>query len=221
METTNYIPALKYHWLTKLYDPILQLTMPEREMKSALLSKANILPGQNILDFGCGSLTLSLMGKVMHPNTKFFGVDVDPKIITIAKAKVIKESQDVQVDLYDGQTLPYQNGSFERVISSLVFHHLTIDQKVEALKEIRRVLKPNGELHICDFGFPQNKIQRMLFYSIQLLDGFTTTADNVKGVLPTLINEAGLTGIIEEGVFKTAFGTIRIIKAIKPTETIL
>jgi ubiquinone/menaquinone biosynthesis C-methylase UbiE len=221
METTNYIPALKYHWLTKLYDPILQLTMPEREMKSTLLKKANISPGQHILDFGCGSLTLSLMGKVMYPKTQFFGVDVDPKIIEIARAKVIKESQHVQVDLYDGQTLPYQNDSFERVISSLVFHHLTIDQKAQALKEIRRVLKPNGELHICDFGFPEGKIQRFLFYSIQLLDGFTTTSDNVKGILPTLIEGAGFSGIAEEAVFKTAFGTIRIIKSIKPTETIL
>jgi ubiquinone/menaquinone biosynthesis C-methylase UbiE len=221
METTNYIPALKYHWLTKLYDPILQLTMPEREMKSALLTKANISSRQNILDFGCGSLTLSIMGKAMYPNAQFFGVDVDPKIIDIAKTKVIKEHQNIQVSLYEGHILPYENCSFDRVISSLVFHHLTFKQKADALKEILRVLKPNGELHLCDFGFPQSRIQRFLFYSIQLLDGFTTTSDNVKGLLPTLIEEAGFKGINEEGVFRTAFGTIRIIKAIKPTETIL
>jgi len=48
--------------------------------------------------------------------------------------------------------LPYPDNSFDRVVSSLVFHHLTRENKIHSLKEVFRVLKPQGELHVLDFG---------------------------------------------------------------------
>jgi hypothetical protein len=41
-ESKNYIPALKYDWLTRIYDPVLQLTMPERKFKNALINQMNV-----------------------------------------------------------------------------------------------------------------------------------------------------------------------------------
>lgn len=84
-ENKNYIPALKYDWLTKVYDPVLQFTMPERKFKSALIRQMEIKPNDRILDFGCGSLTLSIMAAQRHPNSIFFGVDIDAKIISVAR----------------------------------------------------------------------------------------------------------------------------------------
>jgi ubiquinone/menaquinone biosynthesis C-methylase UbiE len=220
MTKEKYIPALKYHWLTKLYDPILQLTMPERKFKSALLDNAQLRQGQHVLDFGCGSLTLSLMGKILYPQTTFTGVDVDQKIIQIAKAKAAAQNITIPVDQYDGITLPYKDQSFDHVITSLVFHHLTYEQKQKALYEMKRVLKSSGKIHICDFGKPKNALQRLGFYFIQFLDGFTTTSDNVKGIIPILIKKANFMNVRETGVFPSLVGTVRIFSADK-TSTIL
>ncbi|MBX2943186.1 MAG: hypothetical protein KF860_12650 [Cyclobacteriaceae bacterium] len=60
MNTESYIPALKFDWLTKLYDPVVGALMPEKQFKSALIEQASLEPGSRVLDFGCGSLTLSL-----------------------------------------------------------------------------------------------------------------------------------------------------------------
>jgi len=62
-DNKNYIPALKYDWLTRIYDPVLQLTMPERKFKSALINQMKIQANDKVLDFGCGSLTLSIMAR--------------------------------------------------------------------------------------------------------------------------------------------------------------
>lgn len=219
-EDKNYIPALKYDWLTKVYDPVLQLTMPERKFKTALINQMKISPNDRVLDFGCGSLTLSIMAAQVHPHAEFFGVDIDEKILTMAKEKLSQLGLAIQVRQYDGGKLPYPDNYFDRVMSSLVFHHLTLRQKYFALEEIRRVLKPSGEFHIADFGKPTNIFQRLGFYSVQLLDGFETTDDSVKDLLPQAIKET-FSRIEETGHFNTLVGTVRLIKSVKTINAIL
>jgi ubiquinone/menaquinone biosynthesis C-methylase UbiE len=219
-ENKNYIPALKYDWLTKVYDPVLQFTMPERKFKSALIRQMEIKPNDRILDFGCGSLTLSIMAAQRHPHAQFFGVDIDAKIISIAKEKLSKLSLSIDVQQYDGSKLPYPDNSFDYVMSSLVFHHLTLRQKYFALEEIRRVLKPSGEFHIADFGKPADAFQRIGFYSVQLLDGFETTNDNIQNLLSQAMKET-FSEAVETTHFKTMVGTVRLIKARKTNSTIL
>ncbi len=219
-ENKNYIPALKYDWLTKVYDPVLQFTMPERKFKSALIRQMEIIPNDRILDFGCGSLTLSIMAAQRHPYAQFFGVDIDAKIIAIAKDKLSKLNLSIDVKQYDGSKLPYPDNSFNYVMSSLVFHHLTLRQKYLALEEIRRVLKPSGEFHIADFGKPTGAFQRLGFYGVQLLDGFETTGDNIKNLLSQAIKDT-FSQAEETMHFKTMVGTVRLIKARKINSTIL
>ncbi len=75
-EVPQYIPALKYKWLTQVYDKVLQITMPERKFKMTLINQMKIEPSQRFLDFGCGSLTLSIMAIEQHPQSEFFGVQL-------------------------------------------------------------------------------------------------------------------------------------------------
>lgn len=215
MTQKHFIPALRYNWLTRLYDPILHLTMPERKFKADLLASAGIAAADRVLDFGCGSLTLSIMGQRQFPHTDFFAIDVDEKILAIARKKARSENMDIQIDHYDGIQLPYQDNLFDHVISSLVFHHLTPQQKSSALTELNRVLKPGGKIHICDFGYPSNKVQRVAFYIIQNLDGFKTTTGNVQGVIPRLMTQSKFTNVRERGIFKTAVGTVRTVSGQK------
>ena len=212
----NYIPALKYDWLTRFYDPVLSLTMPEKEFKRALVEQAMILPNSRLLDFGCGSLTLSLMAKAVQPSAIVHGVDVDKNIIEIATKKLIKTGAEIIIEQYDGKILPYSNDQFDKVISSLVFHHLDFSQKHQALQEIFRVLNPGGELHIADWGKAKDRLMRMAFFSVQLLDGFETTGDSVKGLLSKYMGEAGFIEIAETRTFQTIFGTLSLYRAIKP-----
>jgi ubiquinone/menaquinone biosynthesis C-methylase UbiE len=88
--------------------------------------------------------------------------------------------------------LPYPDASFDRVISSLLFHHLTRENKERTLREVFRVLRPGEELHVADWGKAQNWPMRVAFLLVQMLDGFETTADNVNGLLPELFAWPGL-----------------------------
>jgi len=220
-DNKDYIPALKYNWLTRIYDPVLQLTMPERKFKGTLIDQMKVRANDKVLDFGCGSVTLSIMAAQRYPDAEFYGVDIDEKILSIARKKLEETRLFIQTNLYDGGRLPYPDNYFDKVMSSLVFHHLTLRQKYGALVEIMRVLKPSGTVHIADFGKPANILQRVGFYAVQLLDGFETTQDSVKNVLPDAIRETGFLKAGEREVFKTMVGTVRIFSGQKAGQSIL
>jgi ubiquinone/menaquinone biosynthesis C-methylase UbiE len=217
-EQKKYIPALKFDWLTKFYDPILKLVMPEQKFKESLIHAMRIEVGQRVLDFGCGSLTLSILAAQLYPKAEYYGVDVDKKILDIASQKMKEANQHIVILQYNGDKLPYPDSFFDKVMSSLVFHHLTLRQKYSALQEIYRILKPGGELHIADFGLPSNALQRFGFYSIQLLDGFETTKDSVSNALPSAMKESEFLNVGEVKAFNTIVGTVRLTKGTKSKE---
>jgi len=217
MENKNgFIPALKFEWLTRFYDPLLQLAGAE-EAYQKILRRTNINDHDTLLDFGCGAGTLAIMAKQDTPKAIVHGVDVDPNILEVAQSKVNKHNYDVYLTSYDGTFLPYENAMFDKVLSTLVFHHLSRNQKLTSLNEIYRILKVGGELHIVDFGKAQNMVMRGMFLLIQLLDGFSNTSDNVDGLLPEMIERAGFQNILAYEQFNTMFGTISHYKATKLT----
>lgn len=114
-------------------------------------------------------------------------MDIDPKVKDIATYKL----NQMPLDLYNGSVFPYPDYHFDKIYSCLVFHQLDAATKTDCLKEIFRVLKPRGELIIADWGKADNKIMRFTFGIVQMLDGFKTTNDNVKGKMPEYIASVG------------------------------
>lgn len=214
----NYIYALRFEKLTRFYDPILRATTREEVFKNALINGIHLEVGMNILDIGCGTGTLMLKIKEKSPKTNVSGLDGDTKVLEIAKNKAKQKGMDIDLQVGLSNHLPYADSMFEVIVSSLFFHHLTDVDKRRTLKEILRVLKPNGEIHIADFGKPQNIIMRICFYAIQILDGFKTTSDNIKGFIPIYLTDCGFTNVKETEKYMTPFGTISLYTATKPHE---
>ena len=212
---TKYIPALKLKVLTRFFDPLMGITGLEQKFSLALLYQANIKGGDIVLDFGCGTGTLTIMMKGLVPTATIHGLDIDSQILNIARNKSKKQGSKIFYQEYDGTTLPYQRETFDKVTSSLVFHHLIRSEKIAALKDIHRVLKYGGELHVLDFGQARNILMRVLFLPIQVFDGFANTTDNVRGLLPDIIAKAGFNEVEERNYMTTVVGNISLYKALK------
>ena len=215
MSRTKYIPALRFKWLTPLYDFFLGITMPERKIKFALIEAAEISPRMKVLDFGCGTATLTIMIKEFQPGANVAGIDVDVQILQKAIKKTEQKGFDIFLIDYDGAQFPFQDEVFNRTLSCLVFHHLDLGTKQKMLAEIFRVLNKDGQFHIADFGRSKSWVQRTLFNLIRGLDGFKSTDANAKGLLPKLISEAGFENVTIKKRFKTMFGEVQVISAEK------
>lgn len=215
-KSREYIPALRYNWLTPLFDPLLHLVLHDSTFKQELIKQAGIENGQRVLDLGCGTASLTLLIKKAYMGAEVVGLDGDPKILEIARAKTTRA--DVNVMLIQGMSfsLPFPDNTFDRVLSSLLLHHLTRENKDRTLREVLRVLRPGGELHVVDWGKAQNKFMQLAFLLEQMLDGFETTADHVNGVLLELFRNAGFTAVQELTQYMTIVGTLSLYKAEKP-----
>ncbi len=218
METSRerYIPALGYRFLTPIYDPIVSLTCREKSVKLQLLSQTDIQHGNFVLDVGCGTGTFAVQMKKTTTKAEIFCIDGDLQVLAIARGKARKNDADVRYYCCFSTQLPFPENSFDRVVSSLFFHHLSKTQKITTIQEIHRILKPGGQVHVADWGKPTNLLMRSLFYLIQILDGFNTTSDNVKGLLPEMFRKCGFDYVAVCKNFLTVFGTMSLYSAVKP-----
>jgi SAM-dependent methyltransferase len=213
---SSYVPALGLDWLTRFYDPVIRLTLREEAFKRSLVAHAGLRPAHDVLDLGCGTATLTMMLKDACPTARVTGVDGDPTVLGLARAKV--ESSGLAVELRQGMAydLPFPDASFDRVVSSLVFHHLADTEKARTLAEVHRVLRPGGELHIADWGKPANALMWLASLGIGLLDGAERTRANLEGRLPDMMRAAGLVDVAETEDWTTAFGTLALYRARRP-----
>ena len=212
----RYVPALRHDWLTPFYDVIVRLTTRERRFKHALIDQPRLEPGLRVLDLATGSGTLALWMKQDQPTLDLSAVDGDPNILAIARRKAAKANAEIQWLQALSTELPFPALHFDRVVSSLFFHHLTWDAKLRTAREVFRVTKAGGELHVADWGRPQGPLMRGLFVGIQLLDGVDNTRDNVAGRLVPLFEQAGFIDVATTQAFNTMFGTLALYRATKP-----
>lgn len=216
-QARTYIPPLRYRVLTRLYDPVVRVTTRENTIKRALIDQLDPRAGEAVLDLGCGTATLAIAIAARCPGAHIVGVDADPEALAIARGKAARTGVAIRLERGFAQELPFAEATFQRVASSLFFHHLDREAKRQAFGEVRRVLAPGGELHVADWGEARNALERLLFISIQLLDGFSSTRDNIEGRLPIMMKGAGFEHVRETKRFLTVFGALSLYSGRQPT----
>lgn len=210
---SRYVPAAGWRAFTRLYDPVLAKTMREKRFRGEILRRvdADLPEGGTVVDVGSGTGTFALALQRRRSDAQVVGVDGDEEILAVARAKPGAESVEWREGL--AQELPVEAASADVVTTSLMLHHLLPDDKRKALAEMRRILKPEGRLHVADWGRPGDPLMSGLFYGVQFADGFDRTADHRAGRLPGFIEEAGFGSIERYGRVRTGFGVIELLRA--------
>lgn len=216
----HYVPALRFRWLTRFYDPLMRMALKEARLKAMLVAQAAPRPGDRVLDLGCGTGTLTLILKRACPGAQVAGLDGDPVVLATARRKA--EAENLGIDFWEGLATdpPFGPDSFDKVVSSLLFHHLLPTDKRRSLRKAFELLKPGGELHVADWGRPHGRLMRAAFLAVQALDGFATTSDSVAGMLPRYMEEAGFRPVTETRRERTVFGTLAVYRAVKTQHAI-
>jgi cyclopropane fatty-acyl-phospholipid synthase-like methyltransferase len=208
----TYIPAAGRDWLLPLYDPVVKLMGGESAHRQ-LIDQADLQPGQRILEIGCGTGNLTILVKTRYPAVDIVGVDPDPKALDRARRKADRQRVSVQLDRGFSDDLHYPDESYDRVLSAFMFHHLERDEKKRSLREIRRVLKPGGSLHLLDFGWGHDHSNGFL---ARLLHRSDHVRDDSGETIVALMRQAGLDDPAEVAHQRTIFGRIFFYHASQP-----
>jgi arsenite methyltransferase len=137
------------------YDPEILKALPEDVLASYCgvgnpFTLGPIQKGEAVLDIGSGAGVDTLVAAIMvGPEGKVVGIDLTPEMLERATANLRMTSvENVSFQEASAEDLPFQDMSFNAVISNGVLN--LIPDKVRALKEILRVLKPQGRFMIAD-----------------------------------------------------------------------
>ncbi|MBS1813741.1 MAG: bifunctional demethylmenaquinone methyltransferase/2-methoxy-6-polyprenyl-1,4-benzoquinol methylase UbiE [Acidobacteria bacterium] len=113
-------------------------------------------PESNVLDLCCGTgdMTAALLERRPANGAAITAVDFSHNMIERGRVKLAGEP--VNFIEADALHLPFTNASQDLVVSAFGFRNLA-DYEA-GLREIRRVLRPGGEMGILDFGEPEGFI---------------------------------------------------------------
>lgn len=142
------MPAAQHDALLPAYD-VLSRALGISKVHRTLVEHAELADGHRVLEIGSGTGTLTIRAKQSRPRAEVIGVDPDPLALARARRKLDGQNG-IRFDHGYAQKLPYADGEFDRVLSSLMLHHLDSDAKAAAAAEVFRVLRPGGRLHLVD-----------------------------------------------------------------------
>jgi ubiquinone/menaquinone biosynthesis C-methylase UbiE len=163
----RYFPAAGRDAFLPLYDPFTRLFGLQRVL-TMLVNQAGLQRNHRVLDVGCGTGTLAVLVKHRHPEVAIVGLDPDPKALERARRKAIGAGVAARFERGFADALPHADGTFDRVFSSMMFHHLPKDDRTPTLVEIRRVLKPGGRLEFVDLAGGSHNMIAQLFHGGQV-----------------------------------------------------
>ena len=123
----------------------------DRAFRRCLVELARVRPGESVLDVGCATGSLALAAKrTVGAYGSVTGIDPSPAMVARARGKARRVRRDVTFDVGVAQQLPYPDGAFDVVLSTLVLHHMPHADLQTAIVEMRRVLTLGGRLLFVD-----------------------------------------------------------------------
>ena len=133
------------------YDPVTQYVLAPNESwnREAVVKAVKGSPRQ-ILDLGCGTGSTTMMLKQAFPDAKVVGLDLSPQMLVMAEHKALQAGLDIQWVHGLAEATNFEDGEFDIVTASLLFHETPpyIAQKI--LVEAYRLLSPGGQVIILD-----------------------------------------------------------------------
>jgi ubiquinone/menaquinone biosynthesis C-methylase UbiE len=212
-EPRDYVPAAPQLWT---YDFLVVVLARAWTWRKALLAQLAPRAGDVIADVGCGTGTqLVRIGRRARDAT-LIGIDPDPAVLALAQRKTRAAGVVAAFERgYAREAADRLRGrSVNKIVSSLVFHQVPLEEKEAGLAAMRAALAPGGQLHVADYGLQRTPLMRKLFRIVQEGDGFANTEPNALGVLPELMSRVGFRDVRETAVIRTPTGSISLYRAV-------
>jgi ubiquinone/menaquinone biosynthesis C-methylase UbiE len=158
---------------------------------------SHIESGQKVLDLGCGTGALTLRAARIGARVK--GIDVNTQMLEITREKAVGAGLTENLELAEmgvAELGSEETESYDVVMSGLCFSELTEDEVVYTLKQVKRILRPEGLLLVADEVRPRSIAMSLISWLIRLplvIITYLITQTTTSAVrdLPERIREAG------------------------------
>lgn len=185
----------------------------QEEVFAALAPKA----GDRILDCGAGSSSTAMSLALHYPEATFTGADPSFRAVEHTRRKIARKelgNLSIVYASFDGK-LPFDAGTFDKAVCMLGLHDRPPEEKLRIIREIARVVRRGGTLHVADFDKPENSREGRILEFARRISGTAAVAPHVDGSWTECLAKGGLTGARRQSSCSIGVGRISVVKARK------
>lgn len=150
---------------------------------------------ERILEFGCSIGQLACELKKRYPTATVYGTDIASPMLRYAHWRALEQNTEVHFLQMPSEHMDFESGSFDLIVSHLLFHEIPVPVIKKTLAEVRRLLRPGGTYVMWDFPTATPSAPGYGGFA-----GLMDAADNgepyaygfVQCGIETLLEEAGL-----------------------------
>lgn len=185
-----------------------------RLWKWFLLSQTGLRLNDTALDVAGGTADITIgLAKQVGPNGRVVLSDINAAMLEEGRDRLMDEGivGNVETVCANAEQLPFADGQFNCV--TIAFGLRNVTDKPKALREMRRVLKPGGQLMVLEFSKPILPLLKPIYdaYSFKVLpalgqliakdaDSYRYLAESIRmfpdqATLDSMLQEAGLEGV--------------------------
>lgn len=155
-----------YDIFSPFYDAFIRLHSRQNEddTRNLLVNAAHLegKPMPRILDICCGTGSVILAFKERYPESVAIGYDFSPGMLRKAREKDV--SGQVMFIEGDAAALNFDENSFDVVTCSHALYELKGETREKALREMKRVVRPDGYVLLMEHEIPRHPVVKLLFY---------------------------------------------------------
>jgi SAM-dependent methyltransferase len=132
----------------------------EKQLRQDTIRLARIKPGDNVLEIGCGTGSLTLAAKEQVGSAgEVAGIDIAPEMVAAARKKAARNGAGISFQEGSIAKIPFPDHHFDVVMCSFMIFHMPEDVRRKGFPEIYRVLNPGGQLFILDGALSEKQLQ--------------------------------------------------------------
>ncbi len=208
MAKNSIIQPLGPSWFTGAYDPLTARWPAGNKMRETVIEALQLRSDERLLELGCGSGRLAIQVKHRWPGVHITAVDGNRDIMNVARSRARDAGVDIDFVLGDFTTCPLE-GTYDRVYSTLVMHHLTLEAKREVFARIRGLLADDGRFVVADFSRHRGSGQALLSKLSSLSDPLRGKQPHRDGTFELAMQESFNT-VRSLAQIPSVFGTIEV-----------
>lgn len=186
----------------------------DRRYQRRMLRCLELTGRERVLDIGCGTGALTrLIADALPDKTASWvlGIDAASAMVEVARRKA-RRIPNIAFETALAEDIPFPDGTFDRVVSSMFFHHVNIDLKRRSLHEIWRNLKPGGRAVIVDVAPPTHALGALCAWAGYWLFQQPEIRENIEGRFEAALGESPFRQWRKSGQFAGYIGLYELTR---------
>ena len=200
-----------------IYDQICVFLIRDESWQERFFVSLIPRAGDRILILGAHSSSLALAFALRYPAATFHALDTDSKSIAKARRRVAKKQlrNFIAVIPPDKDMLAFHARSFDKAVCMLGLQDRPPDAKLALAREISRILRRGGTLHVVDFDKPENRSEGGILEFARRISGAAAVAPHLNGSWLECLAKSGFAGVHRKSSYSIGIGRLSVVKARK------